>query len=116
MPKRTRKYVAALDTAAGLSVTSTEDAETLYQLLNQKNFFWDATEGRWVPGSAPQPATDLIRIRVWAESSKVADVANTVVRRMNGSGFSLIEKSDPYMCRPPNQLESRIYLTFREDE
>lgn len=116
MPKRTRKYVAAIETAEGLGIVATDEAEALYQALNAKNFFWDATDGRWVPGSEPEPATDLIRVRVWAEASKVEDVANSLVRRMNGAGYSLIEKSEPYPCRPPKQLESRIYLTFREEE
>lgn len=115
MPRQTKKYVAAVEAARELRIKGTEDAEALYEMLNHNNFFWDAGEGRWLPGSEPEPATELIRLRVWAETAKVADVANTVVRKMNAAGFSLLEKSKPYVCRPPNQLESHIYLTFRED-
>lgn len=115
MPRQTKKYVAAVDVAKGLGIGA-EDAESLYQQLNHRNFFWDASEGRWVPGSEPDPATELIRLRVWTATSQVADVANTIVRKLNAAGFSLVEKSKPYVCRPPNQLESRIYLAFREDD
>ena len=31
----------------------------------------------------------------------------------SANGFVLEEGSEPYICRPPKQLESRIYLTFR---
>lgn len=115
MPKQTKKYLAAVGTASGLGISIGDDADHLYRELNQKNFFWDSKDGRWVPGSAPEPATALIRIRVWADTDKVGDAANVLTRRLIDSGFNLLEQSQPYMCRPPNQLESRIYLTFIED-
>lgn len=114
MARQTKKFVAGVETAQGLGITDFDDHEALYDQLNQHNFFWDATDQRWGPGSEPEPATELIRVRVWAETTRVADVANMLVRRM--SGYTLIEKSKPYVCRPPNQLESRIYLVFMEEK
>ena len=115
MPRQTRKYVTALETAERLNIPPLDNPESLYSTLNQQNFFWESGEGRWVPGSEPEAATELIRIRVWAESSKVQEVANTVVRRLSGAGYALVEKSEPYICRPPKQAESRVYLTFKEE-
>ena len=31
---------------------------------------------------------------------------------MNSLGYQLEEKSELYSCRPPKQLEAKIYLTF----
>ncbi|MFG6097349.1 hypothetical protein SPB21_18940 [Leptothoe sp. ISB3NOV94-8A] len=115
MPRRTQKYLKALETAQGLNISQTEDQSTLYVALNEKNFFWDSGDQRWVPGMEPNPASDLIRIRVWAAAETVKDAAQLIVRRLTRDGLELIEQSDPYPCRPPKQLESRIYLTFRED-
>jgi hypothetical protein len=115
MAVRTRKYVIAVETAKGLNLLIPETAEALYTALNHRNFFWDREENRWVPGSEPDEPTDRIRIRVWAESSKVSEVANNLIRRMTQAGYVLTEKSEPYLCRPPKQAESRIYLTFREE-
>lgn len=114
MPKRTAKYVAALEIAKRLKIPELETADYLYQDLNAKNYFWDSDEQKWLPGAAPVPATELIRARVWAETSRVEGVANSVTLAMVENGFVLLEQSQPYMCRPPNQNESRIYLTFRE--
>lgn len=114
MPKRTRKYVAALEAAAELKITNLEDAEQLYQELNERNYFWEPEEG-WLPGAPPNAPTPLLRIRVWAETSKVEAAAQVVVAILDGSDYRLLEQSKPYQCRPPQQLESRIYLTFQEE-
>lgn len=116
MPKRTQKYVRAIETAQGLEISATDDQNALYAALNAANFFWDSGDQRWVPGSAPDPATDLIRIRVWAARESVADAAEMLVRRFTRDGFVLVERSEPYPCRPPKQLESRIYLTFMPEQ
>lgn len=112
--RRTKKYVAALATARSLQVSTNCDQAELYSRLQSKNFFWDSGDGRWVAGTAPDPATALVRIRVWASSETVPDVAEEVVRRMTRAGYSLVERSEPYQCRPPKQLESRVYLTFTQ--
>jgi hypothetical protein len=116
MPKRTAKYVAALELAQRLKIPDLESAELLYQDLNEKNYFWDSDKQKWLPGGEAVPASELIRIRVWAESGAVDALANRVVRGLVDEGFVLLEKSKPYMCHPPNQNESRIYLTFRPHE
>jgi hypothetical protein len=58
----------------------------------------------------------MIRIRVWAATEKVADAADAVAEAMPQYGLRLIERSEPYICRPPKQAESRIYLTFVDQD
>jgi hypothetical protein len=113
MPKQTQKYVKALEVAKRLKIPELETAEALYEDLNAKNYFWDIDQKKWLPGGKPVPASELIRVRVWAETSQVKEIANCVVRGLIDDGFVLLEESKPYMCRPPNQNESRVYLTFR---
>jgi len=56
-----------------------------------------------------------IKIRVIADSRVVEDIANKLIDDAANLEMRFIEKSKTYPCRPPNQNESRIYLTF-EDE
>ncbi|MCF2149792.1 hypothetical protein IQ276_025870 [Desmonostoc muscorum LEGE 12446] len=43
-------------------------------------------------------------------------MAELFIENVEGTGLKLLEKSNPYPYRPPNQLESRIYLTFEDLE
>lgn len=108
--KKTKKYQSALD----ILTFPHNIQDELYSELNRLGWFWNPKTQKWErDDSLPNPASELIRIRIWADSSKVADVADLCIEGMEEKGFSLIEKSTPYQCRPPKQLESRIYLTFR---
>ncbi len=115
MARRTAKYVAALETAQRLNIPLTGDQDSLYSDLNAANFFWDSGDKRWAPGTTPDPASTVVRVRVWAEASSVRDIAEEIARRMTRDGYELLERSEPYQCRPPKQLEARVYLTFRHE-
>lgn len=113
MTKRTRKYVAAESMARQLKIRSA-DAETLYRLLNEAGYQWNSDTGAWdnwqaMPADEP---SELIRIRCWARADVVEMIADGVVESMRAAGLQLMERSQPYPCRPPQQRESRIYLTF----
>jgi hypothetical protein len=118
MAKRTTKYVRALEVAEHLAIAEVNNQEALYQLLNGQEYFWDAERKVWEQTSeVAQPATKFIRVRVWTDSKKVqvaADDIKAVLSVLDGTGYELIEESRPYVCRPPNQLDSRIYLVFRK--
>lgn len=116
MPKMTAKYKAALAIvvkakikAAGIDMAN---QEALYDLLQQHGWFWDSKAGWWEHHDATEAdaPTELIHIRVWADLATVASAADTVVQ--NIVGCKLIERSKIYPCRPPKQLEGRIYLKF----
>lgn len=110
--KKTKKYSGACD----ILTFPHNNQDELYSELNRLGWFWNPKNQRWERNdSLPNPASELIRIRVWADSSKVADVADLCIEGMEEKGFNLIEKSSPYQCRPTKQLESRIYLTFQID-
>lgn len=104
MPKQTRKYRTACELADRLNVSDRSNQETLYRLLNEQNYYWDSGTQTWqFLQKDAKPPTELIHVRVWAETSRVEGAAYQV--RM--------EASSPYPCRPPKKLESRIYLTFK---
>lgn len=121
MPRMTAKYTSALGTALDLGLVASDRErapvqDELYQRLNTQGYFWDSEAQQWVKGEAPEPARQTVAIRVWADTDLVAAAADDVVAAMAARGYTLDERSDPYICRPPRQLESRVYLTFLPKE
>ena len=110
--KRTRKFVAAEAIANAIGVEVNDD---IYQNLEQNNYFWHSEEGERIEGEAAHPPTKLIKIRVWADSKTIKRDCDLIINSLASSGLVLEEGSDPYICRPPKQLESRIYLTFSRE-
>ncbi len=114
MPKQTRKYKTAAQLADQLDISERDNQEKLYRLLNEEGHYWDATTQAWQRLTEDaDPPTELIRVRVWAESSKVGGAAYQLRVAMEDIGYQFMEQSESYPCRPPKQLESRIYLTFK---
>lgn len=107
--KKTEKYSKACQV-----LTYPHQAQdVLYTELNRLGWYWQAKKKEWERNDAPaKEATKLIRVRVWAAREVVEDAAELFLENVESMGLRLIEKSSPYPCRPPNQLESRIYLTF----
>jgi hypothetical protein len=117
MPKMTAKYSSALAAARAAQLSDGGDQETLYRRLNDAALWWDSKQGEWInftqePADEPTPIT---RVRVWASGDRVSDAVSEVIKGLRGK-FKLITRSDPYPCRPPKQLESRVYLEFLPDE
>lgn len=114
MPKQTRKYRTACELADQLNISDRENQERLYRLLNEANYYWNSGTQEWQHlNQDAKPPTELIHIRVIAESSKAEGVAYQVRVAMEEQGYHFMESSQPYPCRPPKQLESRVYLTFK---
>lgn len=115
MPRMTKKYTEAVNTARRVGIRATGgDQEWLYRMLAEQNYQWDSDAGAWnhlpsLPADAPSL---LIRVRVWANGEIVGLMADGVVESMLAAGLRLVERSQSYPCRPPQQRESRVYLTF----
>lgn len=116
MAKMTRKFSEAMYIISmmGKPQPYSEPGEVAYKMLADAGYQWDGKKQEWiglasVPGN---PASPIIRIRVWAEAYKVEGVAGQVCSAMTGKGYTLLEQSQAYPCRPPKQAESRIYLSF----
>lgn len=113
-PKRTPKYVQALEVTEYLNLSDVDNQNRLYSLLNEQGYFWESNTHIW---RKTKEVTDLpssvIRIRIWTDSAKVRGVAYEIRSVLEESGYELIEQSEPYTCRPPKQLDSRIYQSFR---
>ncbi len=113
MPKMTAKYSSALAAARTNGLVVTGDQEALYSRLNGAGLWWDSKEGKWInfadtPANEPTPK---LMIRVWAEGKIVDSRADEIIKGLRGK-FRLISRRGPFPCRPPEQLESRVYLEF----
>ena len=106
--KRTKKFVAAEETALKIGINVDSD---IYKNLEAANYFWDSESGKWSQGEEPDPPSRLLKIRVWADTEKIQQDCEEIFEALD-PWFILEEQSEPYTCRPPKQLESRIYLTF----
>lgn len=114
MPKQTRKYRTACELAEKLKIDERNNQERLYRLLNESSYYWDSGSQAWQRlTESADPPTELIRVRVWAEASKVEGAAYQMRLAMEEQGYIFLEQSQPCPCRPPKQLESRIYLSFK---
>jgi hypothetical protein len=114
MPKNTAKYVSAVSKARELSVYADfPHQEQLYSTLNKCGFYWNSDLKIWEElNQDADPPTELIRVRVWTDARFVEQAAVDLISSLDAQGLRLVEKSLPFPCRPPKQLESRIYLTF----
>ena len=114
--KRTKKWLAALRTT-GITGTLKDDPDRLYQSLNEQGFYWNSDASKWEQNLLPaDPASKVIRLRVWADLEVVEDFATDIANMMEVAGFELQETSKVYPCRPPKQLDGRAYLTFAPPE
>ena len=64
----------------------------------------------------PDEPTELIKLRLWADGENVEALANNFSNVVTSLGYKLLERSKPYPCRPPQQRESRIYMSFIDDK
>jgi hypothetical protein len=116
MPKQTAKYTSACRKAESLKIPIGEHQEELYQALNAQGWYWNSQEKLWEKlDEEADPPTELIRVRIWADSRFVEQAANDCVEVLAKKGLRLIERSATFTCRPPKQLESRIYLAFQKE-
>lgn len=114
MPKLTTKYKSALELGHQLGCTISTLQEGLYLQLNELGYFWDSEEQDWVKSAEPaNPPSTVVRVRVWAAGDRVEEEARRIAEIfVEAHDYQLVEKSQQYPCRPPNQKDSRIYLTF----
>ena len=111
--KQTAKYSGA---KARLTFPH-QDQEELYAELNRLGWYWNSKIKQWERDDTPaRSATNLVKIRVWAASDKVKQAADLFTEASLEMGLRLVERSEPYQCRPPQQNESRIYLTFEDEQ
>ena len=109
--RKTQKYTGACE----ILTYPHSNQEELYSELNRLGFYWQSKKNKWERDNTPaKEATKLIKVRVWATTNLVDQVAEVMVEQMETVGLKFLEKSNPYQCRPPNQNESRVYLIFED--
>jgi hypothetical protein len=122
MAKLTRKFASALIVARRegipdyIAVGDNQDA--LYNHLQSKGYLWNSQTQIWefVADEPADEPTQFVRLRVWADTEIVSEVADDMAESLKKLKFKLQERSEAYRCRPPKQGESRIYLTFSPPE
>lgn len=116
--KATKKYKAALSaykTETRKSPGAEIDNAKLYEWLEKRHWWWNASEGKWAKGNKPSNsifktdddvASGVIRLRVMAHPD---DVEHAVKLAKKTPGMRVIDISEPY----PNRKGAgvRIYLT-----
>ncbi len=111
--KRTQKYSQACEI---LTIRhSTQDE--LYNELNRLGWYWEPDIKKWNRDTTKaNPPTNKIRVRVWGDAQKIREIAQHFVEAGTDRGLRFVEMSEPYPNRPPNQNESRVYITFDDVE
>lgn len=113
MPKMTAKYSTALSVARREKIPTTDNQEQLYSRLQEDGWYWNSDRKEWEhhdPTDADDP-TPFVLVRVWADEEIAQEVADDVIKGMKRL-YNLVERSEPYRCRPPKQREARVYLRF----
>jgi len=114
MPRMTMKFSGALQKAGeiGIKVLPDLNQDSLYAQLNQHGYWWNSRTKSWEEGEHPHAPTELLNVRVWSDANTVEEFADDVVMQLEKIHFQLMERSEVYICRPPKQLEGRVYLKF----
>jgi hypothetical protein len=114
MPKMTAKYSTALIEANRRGLPTDGDQEALYQRLQKAGLMWDSSNKEWLylPDEPADPATPLVMIRVWADAEIVEEMADLIQGLLTKRNFTATKRAGVYLCRPPKQLEGRVYLEF----
>jgi hypothetical protein len=113
--RMTPKYKAAFKVGTIKGWNTDVDQEVLYHALAQAGLFWNHKAGEWQEAEDADQPSDLLRIRVLGPGEAVEAEAQRI-KDFLAQTHELIEASEPYPCRPPKQLESRVYLTFKQRE
>ncbi len=118
MARRTRKFVAAMETVKIAKIYLTKsDHESVYQELNDNFFFWNRKKGKWehkehAPSNSVFQADDgtptgIVKIRVMAHPD---DLESAIASLKKCPGIRVIEISEKTYKNRKGTGE-RIYTT-----
>ncbi len=54
----------------------------------------------------------VIKLRIWGKHNHIEQDTKEIIKALESDNYQVIEVSKPYQCRPPNNDESRAYLTM----
>lgn len=113
----TEKVKKAIEILNALKIDLPKSSRLVYELMKENNFWWSSETKQW-SYFAPEendPASRIIKIRVWGPNNEIICIAQDVIKGMNDQGYNLAEQSEEYPCRPPKGNESRVYLSFLKE-
>jgi len=118
MPRKTRKYVAAMTMIKASRIYLTKrDHDSVYEALEDNNFFWQPRKGCWeyrehAPSTSVFEADDgtptgIVKIRIMAHPD---DLAPAIKALKSAYGLKIVEISDKTY---PNRKGTgeRVYTT-----
>lgn len=106
--KKTQKYLKATEILTVNHFTQQE----LYSELNRLGWWWNSKVKEWERNQElADPPMEGVKIRLWSNSENIEDYTEEITQLLRDNGYKIIDKSNPYQCRPPKHSESRIYLT-----
>lgn len=113
-PKRTAKYVQARAIADKLEISENWSREELYNILNVAGYYWQSDSKRWEQNTTgPNPASSTIKVRATAAADEISKVVDDMVRVYTQIlDYKLLQRTEPHPRRPPEQLDSSVYLVF----
>lgn len=86
----------------------------LYRELNKLGYFWNSNDKQWIKANDEDVClSDEIKIRLWCDAENVEKYTKDLRDALRCKGLICTEYSAPYICRPPNHNQSRVYLKFK---
>ncbi|MEB3881948.1 hypothetical protein [Lyngbya sp. CCY1209] len=113
MIRKTLKYKQAIAIAPDYPHQTQEE---LYEHLRGKSYFWDSKQGEWefVNPEDSDPPSKTIRVRVMTGRDLIPHAVDAITDILEVDGFTLLDVSPVYPCRPPKANDGRVYLTFTQ--
>ena len=98
--KQTAKYLGACQ----ILIYPHSNQDELYSELNRLGWYWQSKDKKWVRDDTPaKEASKFVRVRIIAATNKVEQAAQLFSESAADMGLKFVEKSEPYLCRPPNR-------------
>lgn len=120
--RRTKKYVAAVETAKSLGLTvhrRHSSAEEVYQEI-ESVYYWDSKAQAWLEHTRIDPKREmdkqLIRIRITAHMTYLNVYAQRIIDHLEADQFHIQEVSKAYPNVRDSDGAGRIYITVRDIE
>ena len=105
--RQTQKYVKATQ----ILTINHSHQEQLYQELNKLGWWWNAKLKEWERNDQlADPPMEGFKIRLWGNNEEIEHYSQLITQFLRENGCSIVDKSKPYVCRPPQQNQSIIYL------
>ena len=115
--KQTKKLMAAVSTSKQLTAQILHQKEwtqeELYTVLQCTGYEWDSKQEEWkMNQQTTKPAATFIKMRLVFNSHNLERESTRIQCLLEKGGYHIVDCSKPYVRRPPEHLDSSVYLTI----